>query len=105
MSFVRCLDQALFEPRSGRRATQLQFETACERPPAAFGGSPPHGGGEWPSLPLVRGRSHIILNCSCATRPPQPNTSKIADETASGFSLGRKCPAPAITRRAINPGS
>jgi hypothetical protein len=46
MSFVRCLDQALFQPRSGRRATQLQFETACERPPAAFGGSPPHGGGD-----------------------------------------------------------
>jgi len=31
----------------------------CERPPAAFGGSPPHGGGEIKkssSLPLVRGR-------------------------------------------------
>jgi hypothetical protein len=28
------------------RVAQLQFEMACERPPAAFGGSPPHGGGE-----------------------------------------------------------
>jgi hypothetical protein len=25
------------------RVAQLQFEMACERPPAAFGGSPPHG--------------------------------------------------------------
>ena len=25
---------------------QLQFEMVCERPPAAFGGSPPHGGGD-----------------------------------------------------------
>jgi len=45
----------------------------CGRPPATFHGSPPHGGGEWRNLPLVRGRrerserggrSHIIWNCS-----------------------------------------
>src|SRR5262245_32955122 len=30
-----------FEP-----VAQLQFEMTCDRPPAAFGGSPPHGGGE-----------------------------------------------------------
>src|SRR5262245_42857670 len=54
-----------------------EFQMVCERPPAAFGGSPPHGGGELSShvaavnLPLVRGRrerserggrSHTILN-------------------------------------------
>jgi hypothetical protein len=27
-----------------RAVAQLQFEMVCERPPAAFGGSPPHGG-------------------------------------------------------------
>jgi hypothetical protein len=25
-------------------AAKLQFKMVCERPPAAFGGSPPHGG-------------------------------------------------------------
>ena len=28
------------------RVAQLEFETVCERRPAAFGGSPPYGGGE-----------------------------------------------------------
>src|SRR5215475_5846588 len=32
-------------------------------------------------------------------------TSRIAAETASGFSLGRKWPAPAMTRRAISIGN
>jgi len=29
-----------------RRFAAQKFEMVCERPPAAFGGSPPHGGGE-----------------------------------------------------------
>src|SRR5262245_22401257 len=54
----------------GGCVVQLQFQMVCDRPPVAFGGSPPHGGGEWRNLPLVRGRrerggrSHIIWNCS-----------------------------------------
>src|SRR5262249_57301413 len=32
----------------------------------------------------------------------QANTARIAEETASGFSRGRKWPAPAMTRRAIS---
>ncbi len=31
-----------------------------------------------------------------------PRSSRIADETASGFSRGRKCPAPSMTRRATS---
>src|SRR5262245_2744451 len=31
-------------------------------------------------------------------------SSRIADDTASGFSRGKKWPAPAITRRAANAG-
>src|SRR5215813_6348503 len=34
---------------------QLKFEMACERPPAACGGSPPHGGENKSNLPIVRG--------------------------------------------------
>jgi hypothetical protein len=33
------------DPASAGRF-ELQFEMASERPPAAFGGSPPHRGGE-----------------------------------------------------------
>src|SRR5262249_32461497 len=51
-----------------------RFEMAYERPPAAFGGSPPHEGENKHNLPIVRGRrerserggrSHSISNRSC----------------------------------------
>jgi phosphomannomutase len=61
---------------------KIEESLAVVRPPAAFGGSPPHGGENRAlqafNLPLVRGRrerserggrSHTILNYSCATRP------------------------------------
>src|SRR5262245_59062333 len=34
----------------------------------------------------------------------QVKSSRIADDTASGFSRGKKCPAPAMIRRAANAG-
>src|SRR5262249_40637037 len=37
-------------------AAERQFQMVCERPPAAFGGSPPHGGENKANLSLVRGR-------------------------------------------------
>jgi hypothetical protein len=35
------------------RVAQLQFEMACERPPAAFGGSPPQREGENKAFALL----------------------------------------------------
>jgi hypothetical protein len=32
------------------RVAQLQFKMMCERPPAAFGGSPPHEGENQPLM-------------------------------------------------------
>jgi hypothetical protein len=50
------------QPMAFGRVAQLQFKMMCERPPAAFGGSPPHGGGEYVISRSERGgRSHIIL--------------------------------------------
>src|SRR5262245_22004758 len=41
----RTCDFMVFRARQ-RLFAQSQFQMRCERPPAAFGGSPPHGGGE-----------------------------------------------------------
>jgi hypothetical protein len=55
---------------------QLRFEMVCERPPAAFGGSPPHREGENKVISPSWGVAlHTISNQSwalqpCATRSP-----------------------------------
>ena len=36
-------------------AQKLDFAMVCERPPAAFGGSPPVSGGEWLYCPPWKG--------------------------------------------------
>ena len=72
-----------------RRVAHLKFKMMCERPPAAFGGSPPHGGGESLISPSVRGRleqserggrSHTISNQSLGNTPDIGRMGPRSDE-------------------------
>src|SRR5262245_32633748 len=77
------------------RVAQPQFQMVCERPPAAFGGSPPHG-----ACPSKKAEGQIFSSESDPVRM-KTNGREAEEKCASGrrFSSGKDCKFQQIVSR------